>query len=85
MRRVGVVARNLGDECLLYDEDGGAIHVLNPIAEFVWNLCDGTRTEADLEAAVREGYEVPEGSDVSGDIASILDEFEQLSVLADKG
>jgi hypothetical protein len=84
MQKPGINSRKLGGECLLYDDVRGSIHVLNSVAEFVWSLCDGEHDVAEMEAKIREAFEVPPGQEIRGDITSILEEFRQLEVFENK-
>jgi hypothetical protein len=81
LRRSDVASRRLGEECLLYDDERESIHVLNRVAEFIWQLCDGSHTPQEMEQKTRAAFDVPEGAPLSAEIASILGEFERLGVL----
>ena len=81
LRKPGIASRRLGEECLLYDDDRGSIHVLNSVAEFVWNLCDGEHDVEEMEAEIRESFEVDSDKPVRDDIVSILEDFARLEVL----
>jgi PqqD family protein of HPr-rel-A system len=72
VRKDGVTARKLGDECLLYDPASGALHVLNASGHMVWEMCDGAHTLQDIERAMRDSYEVGEDADVRRDLEQIL-------------
>jgi PqqD family protein of HPr-rel-A system len=80
-RRHGVVKRTLEDECLLYDETRGRIHVLNAVAAEVWEMCDGTHSLEAMADAVRAGYDVPGDVDVVDDIRSVLATLARLDLL----
>ena len=75
IRKSGITAKNIGSETLLYGAGDKAIHVLNPTAHLVWELCDGAHTVADMERAVRERFAVPEGRDLRADIEQTLQVF----------
>jgi PqqD family protein of HPr-rel-A system len=72
VRKDGVMARKLGDECLLYDPATGALHVLNASGHMVWEMCDGAHTPEDMEAAMRDLYEVGQDADVRRDVEQVL-------------
>lgn len=55
------------DGFVIYDEPNEKVHYLNPVAAVIYCLCDGKRPVSDVQAFVREAYELSE------DIA--LDEF----------
>ncbi|MDH3284666.1 MAG: PqqD family protein [Acidobacteriota bacterium] len=81
VRKPGIASRRLGEECLLYDDERGSIHVLNSVAELVWSLCDGEHDVGEMEAKIREAFEVPHGKEIRDDIVSILADFMRLEVL----
>ena len=80
-RKDGILSRRLGDEWLLYDPASGAVHVVNSVAAFVWDMCDGSHTLERMEAKVREAYDVSEGATVRGDVEDILRSFEKMGLL----
>ena len=81
MGRQDVLERQVGDEWMLYDAVGRAVHVLNAPARFVWQLCDGQHT---LEDFVREALAQFEGDEASvrQDILECLQAFDRAGVLA---
>ena len=46
-------------EVLVYDLDNHRAHCLNGVAARVWNLCDGTRSVAQIAAAVADDPTAP--------------------------
>ncbi|ETX03099.1 MAG: hypothetical protein ETSY2_34145 [Candidatus Entotheonella gemina] len=44
------------DEMMLFDRKRLKVHALNPTAVFVWQLCDGEHTTADLSERVSQKY-----------------------------
>lgn len=82
LRRDGILARKIGDEWLLYDSQQETIHVLNTTAEAVWWLCDGGHSVADMEAKIRDRFQVEDDRNVAGDINSILLDFDKLEILS---
>jgi PqqD family protein of HPr-rel-A system len=53
---------DLGDEYLFYDRENDQVHVLNATAREVFLLCDGRRTEEEIEIAFAARYEVDEAT-----------------------
>lgn len=47
-RRDGLVRYDSAPETFLYDEGSDVVHVLNPTALAVWELCDGAHTPAQM-------------------------------------
>ena len=73
VRKPGVVARDIGDELFLYEVGGREIHILNPTARLVWELCDGEHAVVDMEQAIKARYSVPQGHDLTADIRPTLE------------
>lgn len=71
----------VGGETLV--TSGDEIHVLNETAAFIWRLCDGRHTPAEIEAALRDEYAVPPDHDAKGDISRTLADFRAKGLLAD--
>ncbi len=71
-RREGVVLKDIGGEALLYGADERAIHILNPTARLIWELCDGEHTAEDMTQAIRDRFVVSEEQDVLADVQHTL-------------
>lgn len=56
----GAYVRDLQGERIVYDPATHEVVVLNETAAFIWGLCDGTRSVAEILAALRQRYEAPE-------------------------
>ncbi len=78
-RQPGITVKDIGGETLLYSTDEEAIHILNPTAQLIWELCDGGHSVTDIEQAIRTSFSVPDGHDVIADIRQTL------AVFSDKG
>jgi hypothetical protein len=78
-QRPNIMANDLGEQMALYSVEGKAVHVLNPTAHLIWDLCDGEHSLEDIEAAIRSSFSVPEDRDVQADIRRTIKE------LSDKG
>ena len=79
-RRSDLLEKPLGDETLLYDADGGVIHVLNATAQVVWALCDGEHTSEEMAQTLADQFDL---GDQFIDLAT--DVQETLAVFAQKG
>lgn len=77
--KAGVETQDIGDETLLLDGDD--IHVLNETATFIWRLCDGQHSPAEIEAALREEYAIPPDYDATADIAQTISELQAKGLL----
>lgn len=82
LRKGSVLIRQLGEESMLYDPDKGTIHILNPTARFIWNLCDGGHDVEAMEKKLLDAYDIPQGKDVRKDVAGILEAFRDKELLA---
>jgi hypothetical protein len=75
LRRNHILVNELGDQTILYNTNRKAIHVLNPTARLIWDLCDGEHSLQDMEQTMRSNFSIPREQDVYADILRILDEF----------
>ncbi len=85
LRKKGILSHRVGDEWILYDTERGAVHVINSTAEFVWRLCDGSRTLSDIEEYVRDTVHIPQGDTVRKNLDDIIQIFAHLGILNYKG
>ncbi|MFQ5577204.1 MAG: PqqD family protein [Anaerolineae bacterium] len=82
VRKPNITVKDIGGEALLHSSEGEAIHVLNPTAQLIWQLCDGNHTLEEMEAAVRARFSVADEYDVAGDIRQTLQAFAAKQLLA---
>ena len=75
VRKQGLIVQDIGRETLLYSAEGKVIHVLNPTAKLVWELCDGTHTIEDMEREIRMNFSTSKEHNVVEDIKRTLDLF----------
>jgi hypothetical protein len=77
-----VVRGELTDNEVVVSVRGGQrALILNALGDAVLDLCDGSRTLDEIAAFVRETLAVPAAIDVSGDIASVIDELVRAGVV----
>ena len=81
VRKQSIVIQDIGRETLLYSAEGKVIHVLNPTAKLVWELCDGTHTIEDMDRAIRATFSMSKEHDVAGDIKRTLELFATKGVI----
>lgn len=81
VRKEGIFIQDIGRETLLYSDKEKLIHVLNPTAKLIWELCDGTHTVEDMERAIREGFSLSREHDVIGDIQRTLEVFARKGIV----
>jgi hypothetical protein len=75
VRKPGIIVQDIGGEMLLYSAEGKAVHVLNPTAKRIWDLCDGGHTAEDMEQALRASFSIAAERDVAGDLQRTLEVF----------
>jgi hypothetical protein len=80
-RKPEIMANDLGEQMALYSVEGKAVHVLNPTARLIWDLCDGEHSLEEIEAAIRSSFAVPEGQDVQADIQRTVKELSDKNLL----
>lgn len=78
--RLGAITQQtIGNETMLLDAKGGAVHVLNTTALVIWQLCDGEHTEREIVSALRDQFDLQGVDTIEGDVSQTL------RLLADKG
>jgi hypothetical protein len=76
-----LILKDLGDEFLIYSAEHKEIHVINPTAQLIWNMCDGEHSISDIEEQIRVHFSIPPERDIVGDIQSTLDIFRNKGLL----
>ena len=56
----GLEVTGVPDGYVLYDEGRERVHYLNPTAALVYELCDGSRSVADIRSFMRDAYDLDE-------------------------
>jgi PqqD family protein of HPr-rel-A system len=80
--RVGLTVVELDGEAVVYDDETGDLHHLNPTATLVFSLCDGTGTAHELAVDVAQAYGEPV-DDIERQIRSLLRRFRRAGLLRD--
>ncbi len=75
-RREGVAAQVADGEAVLLDIESGEYFSLNSVGSRIWELCDGTRSIAEIVSVICDEFDVAEDV-ASADADDILDELEQ--------
>ena len=75
-RREGVAAQVVNGEAVLLNLESGEYFSLNPVGSRIWELCDGTRSAAEIVSVICDEYDVAEDV-VTADTRELLDELEQ--------
>jgi len=79
--RRDLILQEVGDEGLLYDREGGLVHILNLTALCAWRLCDGSRSVEQIARGVEESFRSTEGVDVRRDVEEIITRFAKRGLL----
>jgi hypothetical protein len=82
VRKGGILARELGDEWILYDPEISAVHIVNEMAEFVWRMCDGQHSLEEMERMATAAYQIPDRTDVRAELESVIQSFADRGMLA---
>jgi len=62
---------------LIFNPDTNQIRVLNPTGLTVWELCDGSRTRAQIATELAARFDAPAEADVAADVGVFLDALER--------
>lgn len=84
-RRGDVVLRELGREAMLYDPVRDQVVRLNGTSRRIWELCDGARDAAAIEAALRLEFKVPDTADLAADVRAALSALARAGVVEAPG
>jgi len=85
-RAANVVRGELPDGEVVVSVTGGSqALILNSVADAVLELCDGSRTPAEIAQFVRDTLPAPADADVIGDIESVLAQLKRAGVIEATG
>jgi len=79
--RSDILARSTEDQRTLYDRARDKIHVLNETAEYIWHLCDGKHSVADIVEQVGHEFDIPDAVNVTEDVDRVLESMLRLDLL----
>jgi hypothetical protein len=79
-RRSDVRAQPAGEELVILDRQGEAVHHLNVTAAFLWTACDGTLTETELAERLAGRFDV-EPDVAARDVAQLLEDLRRSNLL----
>jgi hypothetical protein len=79
-RREGIAAQVADGEAVLLDIESGEYFALNTVGSRIWELCDGTKSTADIVSVICTEFDAAEDI-VTADVAEILSELEQVGLL----
>jgi hypothetical protein len=76
-----VVERVVDGELVLYDTTRHRVHVMNPTAAWIWRLCEGGHSPADIVSALVDRYPGADRATVEADVGEILARFQAEGLL----
>jgi PqqD family protein of HPr-rel-A system len=82
--RADLTIVHLDGESVVYDEESGDLHHLNPTASVVLDLCDGSSTIGELSAALAQAFGEPTGR-VEPDVRTLIRQFRRIQLLEPAG
>lgn len=82
-RRADLILQLAGSDTLLYDPRTDSVHILNPAAALIWDLCDGQHTRDAMAARLQTHFSATAGHDLHQDVQVILATLEQEGLLTD--
>ncbi len=85
LRKGGVRLQEMENESLLYDEEKNKIHILNTVAGYVWDMCDGTHDTLEMKKKLRQSFEISRDVNLEEDIRHIIQNFADLELLVSSG
>lgn len=82
-RRADVLSEGDDAELMLYHPGLDELHVLNPTARLVWELCDGDHSPEEMVQQLRSTFQVSPDADLINDIERVLGDFRTKNLLTD--
>ena len=76
-----IVLREEGDEGLVFDSESGVIRIVNDVAMYIWNLCDGRHSQDEIVANIMKEFDVDSPEKVKADIGLFLEKLEKHGLL----
>ncbi len=80
-RRDRVIVQQVEDQAVLLDIESGEYFALNDVGKSVWDLCDGSRTVAEVADAICSGYDVMEEEALT-DTSALLEALAGVGLVA---
>ena len=71
----------MDNEVVILNRETGEVHRLNLTASYIWDLCDGTNTAAQIAEQVAAVFDQPD-AEVNEDTQQALDSLRGLGLLA---
>jgi len=75
--------REIGGEVFIVSSKSGGVHMLNPVASFIWTHLDGNSTVAAIASELEKEFDV-ENSTINKDIPEFFDEMTKIGIVSEK-
>jgi hypothetical protein len=72
-----VISKELDSELMLYHTEQDAVHVLNPVARRVYELCKKGMSPSEMVEAIRGEFCMPPETEIMPDIQACLAELKE--------
>lgn len=82
--RSDLLTREVEDEFLVYEPEGGEVYLMNPMAAAILELCDGSRDAAAIAAEILDVLEA-DPQTVQADVERALEELSEKKLLEWEG
>ncbi|MCK9484658.1 MAG: PqqD family protein, partial [Candidatus Marinimicrobia bacterium] len=77
--RPDLLFRELNDGGVVYEYHSGALHSLNTTAAYIWSLCDGKHTVAEIIISIKQNFTRFE-TDPTSEVIKIIEKFQTLNL-----
>ena len=81
-RHDGVLRQEVSGSVVLFHMDNGRYYALNDVGTRAWELCDGTRTVAEIVGVLAGEYDAAEAT-IHEDVATLFSELSNEQLLLD--
>lgn len=81
MRRADILIEASNNEAMLYHPESDELHVLNPTAQLIWDLCDGEHSLPEIAEAVRAQFMVVADVDIQADVEQTVADFQSKNLV----
>jgi len=74
-QRSGLTLQQVGEDCVLYDEDARRVHVMNSTAILIWENCTGLCTLREVVAKILAIHADAQHDQVAADINEYVEQL----------
>lgn len=78
--RDGLAVVELDGEAVIYVEETGDLHHLNPTATIVFGLCDGTATMREISSEIAAAFRMP-AEEIEGQVRELVRRLRRANLL----